>query len=189
MFQAYCLSNKGVALVCAPWNLLPNFRQYPQEMSFSAQFIDDHAIRVSHGKSARIKWLSPTPATGRWSDLLTAWKKDQTWHLRSILNSRILEINACYLFAWNRCIVPRWRYEDTGPQPEGGNRAIAPQKFLKTYVFVTYSNKLHHFAPPENIGWLRPCADTYFFEKAHVALSGARWTNSLLFLINYTITV
>jgi len=44
----------------------------------------------------------------------------------------------------------------SGPQPEGGNRAIAPPKFLKKYVFVRYSNKLHHL-PPENISWLRPC--------------------------------
>ena len=36
----------------------------------------------------------------------------------------------------------------SGPQPEGGNRAISPSKFSQTYVFVRCSNKLHHFAPP-----------------------------------------
>jgi len=38
----------------------------------------------------------------------------------------------------------------SGPQPDGGNRAIAPPKFLKTYVFFKYSNKLHHFASRKN---------------------------------------
>jgi len=36
-----------------------------------------------------------------------------------------------------------------GPQPEGGKLPDRPPKFLKTYVFVRYSNKLHHFAPPK----------------------------------------
>ena len=43
------------------------------------------------------------------------------------------------------------------PQPEGGNWELSTRKFLKTNVFVRYINKLHHFAPPENISWLRPC--------------------------------
>ena len=36
-----------------------------------------------------------------------------------------------------------------GPQPEGGNRAIAPSKFSKTYVSVrsATATSLHHFAP------------------------------------------
>jgi len=32
---------------------------------------------------------------------------------------------------------------------------IPPTKFSQTYVYVRYSNKLHHF-PPENISWLLP---------------------------------
>ena len=35
-----------------------------------------------------------------------------------------------------------------GPQPEGGNQAIAPPKFSQTYVFVGCSKKWGHFAPP-----------------------------------------
>ena len=34
-----------------------------------------------------------------------------------------------------------------GPQPEEGQSGNAPPKFSQTYVFVRYSNKLHHFAP------------------------------------------
>jgi len=34
---------------------------------------------------------------------------------------------------------------------------VDPPKFSQTYVFVRCSNKLHHFPPPENISWLRPC--------------------------------
>jgi len=35
-------------------------------------------------------------------------------------------------------------------RPEGGgNPAIALPKFSQTYVFVRYSNKLHHFPPPK----------------------------------------
>jgi len=52
-----------------------------------------------------------------------------------------------------------WGYLEAGPQTEGGNRAIAPPRFSQTYVFVRCSNKLHHFAPPENISWLRPCLE------------------------------
>jgi len=38
-----------------------------------------------------------------------------------------------------------------GRNQKGGNRSIAPQKFSQTYVFVRYSNKLPHFAPPPKI--------------------------------------
>ena len=35
-----------------------------------------------------------------------------------------------------------------GPQPEGEQSGNCfPPKFSQTYVFVRYSNKLHHFAP------------------------------------------
>jgi len=45
------------------------------------------------------------------------------------------------------CITLVWLHHSPGPQPEGGNRAIAPPKFSQTYVFVRCSNKLHHFPP------------------------------------------
>ena len=40
---------------------------------------------------------------------------------------------------------------EPGPQPEGGQSGNCPPKFLKTYVFVRYSNKLYHFALPPKI--------------------------------------
>ena len=40
---------------------------------------------------------------------------------------------------------------------------LLPPKFLKTYVFGRYSKKLHHFAPPENISWLRPFSNVFGF--------------------------
>jgi len=55
---------------------------------------------------------------------------------------------------YSRCA----KHTQSGPQPEGGNRAIASPKFSLKYLFVRCSNKLHHFAhPPENNTWLLPC--------------------------------
>jgi len=48
-----------------------------------------------------------------------------------------------------------------GPQPEGGKLPDRPPEIFKNDVFVRYSNKLHHFAPPENISWLRPCIQAF----------------------------
>jgi len=47
-----------------------------------------------------------------------------------------------------RCFVAT---KDSGPQPKGGNRAVAPLNISKTFLVVRYSNKLHNSPPPENI--------------------------------------
>jgi len=48
------------------------------------------------------------------------------------------------------------------PQPERGQSGnCLPPKFSQTYVFVWCSNKLHHFALPEDISWLRPWSIVY----------------------------
>jgi len=64
----------------------------------------------------------------------------------------------------------------SGPQPEGGNRAIAPQKFSQAYVFVRCSKKVHYFAPPENICWLQPCIRLNVFLKQWICIE--HWTYS-----------
>jgi len=72
------------------------------------------------------------------------------------------------------CVWGRMKHPGTGPQPKGRNRAIAPPKFLKTYVFVRYSNKLHHFAPAENISWLRPCPGMLSVWGCHLLVTKGR---------------
>ena len=37
------------------------------------------------------------------------------------------------------------------PATRGGQSGNCPPKLLKTHAFATYSNKLHHFAPPPKI--------------------------------------
>jgi len=45
------------------------------------------------------------------------------------------------------------------PATTGGQSGnCPPPKFSRTYVFVRWSNKLHHFAPTENISCSRPWA-------------------------------
>jgi len=46
------------------------------------------------------------------------------------------------------------------PATWGAIEQLSPSKFFKRYAFVRYSNKLHYFAPPESITWLRPCIAT-----------------------------
>jgi len=46
--------------------------------------------------------------------------------------------NAVYFFPAYASIKPATRWWE-----------IDPPKFSQTYVFVRYSNKLHHFAPPK----------------------------------------
>ena len=53
--------------------------------------------------------------------------------------------------------VPKDKWFSTGPQPEGGNRAIAPRNFQKRLYLLCTATCLHHFAPPpEKLSWLRP---------------------------------
>ena len=46
------------------------------------------------------------------------------------------------------CLKENVRYP-AGPQPEEDNRQLPLPKFSQTYVFVRYSNKLHHFDSPK----------------------------------------
>ena len=58
---------------------------------------------------------------------------------------------------------------EPGPQPDGGGQSgNCSPKFLKTYVFLRYSNKLFHFAPPENISWLRPWWDHWLAQRLQI---------------------
>jgi len=62
-----------------------------------------------------------------------------------------------------------------GPQPVGGAIGqLPPPKFKNTYVFVRYSNRLHHFAPPDNISWLRPCLGATHFSTLRDPYFGNR---------------
>ena len=54
-------------------------------------------------------------------------------------------------------------YSKAGPQPEVGNRAIAPpQKFHKR-MYLSGTATSYIISPHENTSWLRPCPNANTF--------------------------